>query len=488
MARRWTLATTLNLSFGALLGCVVLSIAVGVMALRSVAVANDRVLTVHVPNQLDAERLAKHGETLVAEARGVFLTGDSSFESPMREASGEFRKDIERLRSRVRTEEGRRIVDAIDVAERDFQGALEEVIRERRGGMGMEETLKAIRTRTLPRRMVLANQARGLLEREEGFVMAGQREVESATRFALWSFASVGAFALLLGGAMAVRLKSSVTRQIGGAVQSMKTSTTELQTAATEQASVLKEQATAMSEIGTTVTELLATSRQIAESSQRVATVASETAGAANHGNQTVIRAQESVTSIRSQVDLIVGHMLDLGKKSQQIGGILELINELSEQTNILAINATIEAAGAGESGRRFAVVADEIRRLADRVASFTKDIRVLIEEIRSSVNTTVMATEGGSKAVDNGARQVGEVATAFQDIVRLVGTTTDATREIELSTKQQTTGVEQVKIAIGEVAQGTKETQAAATQTLQTARQLAETSRDLSELIETNS
>jgi methyl-accepting chemotaxis protein len=109
------------------------------------------------------------------------------------------------------------------------------------------------------------------------------------------------------------------------------------------------------------------------------------------------------VSGIRRQVDLIVTHMLDLGKKSQQIGGILEIINELAEQTNILAINATIEASGAGDAGKRFAVVADEIRKLADRVGGSTKEIRVLIEEIRSAVNTTVMATEGGSKAVDLG-------------------------------------------------------------------------------------
>src|SRR2546422_228947 len=116
--------------------------------------------------------------------------------------------------------------------------------------------------------------------------------------------------------------------------------------------------------------------------------------GSARAGGQTVQAAQESVGSIRRQVDLIVTHMLDLGKKSQQIGGILEIINELAEQTNILAINATIEAAGAGEAGKRFAVVADEIRKLADRVGGSTKEIRTLIEEIRAAVNSTVMATE----------------------------------------------------------------------------------------------
>ena len=132
-------------------------------------------------------------------------------------------------------------------------------------------------------------------------------------------------------------------------------------------------------------------------------------------------KTQEAVGAIRRQVDVIVTHMLDLGKKSQQIGGILEIINELAEQTNILAINATIEAAGAGELGKRFGVVADEIRKLADRVGGSTKEIRGLVDDIRAAVNTTVMATEGGSKAVDVGTRQFGEVATSFKQIAGLV-------------------------------------------------------------------
>ena len=149
-----------------------------------------------------------------------------------------------------------------------------------------------------------------------------------------------------------------------------------------------------------------------------------------------MVKTREAVGTIRRQVDAIVTHMLDLGKKSQQIGGILEIINELAEQTNILAINATIEAAGAGEMGKRFSVVADEIRKLADRVGGSTKEIRGLVDDIRAAVNTTVMATEGGSKAVDLGTRQFGEVATSFKQIAALVATTSDAAKEIELQHK----------------------------------------------------
>jgi methyl-accepting chemotaxis protein len=177
--------------------------------------------------------------------------------------------------------------------------------------------------------------------------------------------------------------------------------------------------------------------------------------------------------------------MLELGKKSQQIGAVLDIVSELAEQTNILAINATIEAAGAGDAGKRFGVVADEIRKLADRVAGSTKEIRTLIDDVRTAVNTTVMATEAGSKSVDAGAKHFAEVASSFKHIGGMVTTTTDAAREIELSTKQQATAVEQVNVAISNVAQATKETEASTTQTLQTASQLQTLSQGLMRMVQ---
>src|SRR5262249_1399478 len=155
---------------------------------------------------------------------------------------------------------------------------------------------------------------------------------QMARTIILWGSFLGSAFVGLIGFYIA----RSLTRQVGSAVRHIQSSSAELQAAANQQATSAKEQATAMTEITTTISELLATARQIAESARRVSSIAGDTASTARTGDQMVQRTNESISTIQRQVELIVSHMLDLGRKSQQIGGILELINELAEQTNIL--------------------------------------------------------------------------------------------------------------------------------------------------------
>jgi len=332
------------------------------------------------------------------------------------------------------------------------------------------------------------NQIRELVseaDREETVLMT-QRDAEARASAAFAK--SVSLWGSLLGALIVAAIgwfiTQSLSSMIGSAVGQIQSSSAELQAAATQQATGAKQQATATSEITTTISELLATSRQIAESARRVSQIAEQTAERSRKGQSTVDVTNDSIGGIRRQVDQIVAHMLELGKKSQEIGSVLDIVSELAEQTNILAINATIEAAGAGEAGKRFAVVADEIRKLADRVGGSAKEIRGLIEDVRGAVNTTVMATETGSKSVDAGSRLFTEVASALSQISELVGTTTEAAREIELSTKQQTSAVEQVNMAIANVAQSSKETEASSAQTLQTSTQLTSLSKDLLRVI----
>jgi methyl-accepting chemotaxis protein len=485
MARTWSFGQKVGAGFALTVALAITIVAVSVYALRNVVSSKDRVIAVDAHLLIDAEQLNSEDEAKASAARGFLLTGESRYLDKLKESRDSFAQTIERLRRNVYDDEGRRLVDGIDGAQTDYRQAIDRVIALRRTDAAVSTISREFDNDATPKLEVLDGKINAFISLEERLLEQARQASSDDASSAIALVVLIGVAVVVLAALVSFLLSRTLGRQVGDAIGQVQSSSVELQAAATQQATGAKEQATAMTEITTTISELLATSRQIAESAQRVAHVAGQTASAALSGEGTVEKAHESITGISRQVDLIVSHMLELGKKSQQIGAVLDIVSELAEQTNILAINATIEAAGAGENGKRFAVVAEEIRKLADRVAASTKDVRTLIDDVRSAVNTTIFATESGSKAVDAGSRQFSEVASALKQIAGLVSTTTEAAREIELSTKQQSTAVEQVNVAISSVAQATKETEVSSGQTLQTASQLAGLSRALLRLIE---
>jgi methyl-accepting chemotaxis protein len=472
----------------AIVGLTVAMGAVGFYALRSVVDAKDRVIRVEGQNLIDAERLLASVQRVSAATRGYLLADDRRFLDDLSEADQEFADTLAKISERADGPEANRLLDAITAARRAHEAEVEQVVARRRTGTDVAVVFASFEERLAPKTEALATAVRGFLDHSQRARERGRLAATDTASSAITAIVAVGIGTVLVALVVAFVLIRGLTRQIGSSVQHIRSSSAELQAAASQQASGAKEQATAMSEIATTIGELLATSRQIASSGQHVAKMASESALSARTGEGAIDKARDAVGGIKRQVDAIVQHMLDLGKTSQQIGGIVEIINELAEQTNILAINATIEAAGAGESGRRFAVVGDEIRKLADRVGASTKEIRGLIDEVRAAVNTTVMATETGAKTVDAGARRFEELEAAFSRIGEIVTSTMEAGREIELSTKQQSTAVEQVNVAISNVAQTTRETEASSAQTLQTASQLTTLSHELVRLVQAQS
>jgi methyl-accepting chemotaxis protein len=481
----WTFGRKLALGF-----------AIAVVTVLVIGVAGHRATTDLIENDQWVEHTyeAKHTLSEMLSSlkdvetgqRGFLLTGDDSFLQPYSGGKAAVDQNFANLRR----------LTADNANQQQRLGGLRPLIDERLGQMdriialrraqGLEAVAKLSALHEGKEQMDHVRSLASEMDRAESALLAErQARARSSTTAAqgtiLWG-SLIGTLLVALAG---LAISRSLSEQIGVTVRHVQASAAELQSAANQQASGAKQQATAMTEVTTTISELLATSRQIADSARRVADIAAQTAAQARAGDTTVGRGSEAVAGIKRQVDAIVSHMLELGKKSQQIGSVLEIVAELAEQTNILAINATIEAAGAGESGRRFGVVADEIRKLADRVGGSTKEIRGLIDDVRAAVNTTVMTTETGSKAVEAGSEQFQHVAAAFRQITAQVGTATEAAREIELSTKQQATAVEQVNVAITNVAQASKESEVSTGQTLRTAIELASLSRDLLKLVE---
>lgn len=457
-----------------------------VYALHSVIAAKDRVITKYVMNLRDAALLSASFEGRVAVVRGYLLARNDEFVQDRKEAQQEFETRFRNLVSRADGPEEKALLAHIERASAAQKQAGDEAIAERdRPGATPADVAAQFLTEIVPLNRELRRLVDEFVAVEQAAVDRFTSEATDAATLMSNLVVALVVMALFAAPLLAWTLSRAVTREITTAVQNVQSSSNELQTTANQQATSVREQAAAMTEIATTIRELVATARQIALGSQRVAAIAEETLRGAQGGEQAMQTSLDAGDDVKRQVDAIVAHMLELGRKSQQIGGMLDVINELAEQTNILSINAAIEAAGAGEFGRRFGVVADEIRKLSDRVGGSAKQIRSLVDDVRAAVHTTLMATETGAKTVDAATRRFGEVSAAFRKIALSVETTTEAAREIELSTKQQTTAVEQVNEAIAGVAQASREAEIGTVQTLQTIRELATLATNLNRFIQ---
>ncbi|MDD3626911.1 MAG: HAMP domain-containing methyl-accepting chemotaxis protein [bacterium] len=256
---------------------------------------------------------------------------------------------------------------------------------------------------------------------------------------------------------MVLNLKDVVIK-IKEAGLKIASSSAEILSSSEELASGAGEQAASVEETSSTVEEFATTARQIAENAEIVAKLAEQTLKITQDGTSVMEDALKSIEGIKVSSQNTSKRILELGEKSTRIGNIVELIDEISSQTKLLALNASIEAAGAGEAGKRFGVVAVEIKKLAENVAESTEEIRNLINEIQLSINSSIMSTEDEIKKVDEGVIYSRKVNDLLRKIYDMVEKTTDAAKQISFATQQQKTAGEQVVFTMKDIANVTKQ------------------------------
>ena len=213
------------------------------------------------------------------------------------------------------------------------------------------------------------------------------------------------------------------------------------------------QQALSIAEVTATLEELTNTAKQIALSATSVEKIADDSAHAAHAGYVSVGEALEAMESIRRRVADISGKTLLLGERSQRISEVLNLIKDIAGEIHLLAVNAAIESAAAGEHGKRFAVVASEVRRLAERTRESAEEIKGIVVEIQSATHSSVLATEQGVKEVENGVSLATGARGSLEQIIQMVDRTTQAIRQITLVTQQQQSASEQIVQTMREVA-----------------------------------
>jgi methyl-accepting chemotaxis protein len=255
---------------------------------------------------------------------------------------------------------------------------------------------------------------------------------------------------------MAAQLRVLI-HELQHAAQQITGASTEVLSTAEEHATGSVQQAASISQVTATMEELTNTAKQIALSATSVEKIADDSAHAAHAGYDSVGEALEAMEKIRRRVADISGKTLLLGERSQRISEVLNLIKDIAGEIHLLAVNAAIESAAAGEHGKRFAVVASEVRRLAERTRESAEEIKGIVGEIQSATNTSVLATEQGVKEVENGVSLATRARGSLEEIIQMVDRTTQAIRQITFATQQQQSASEQIVQTMREVAEVTK-------------------------------
>src|SRR5246127_3401663 len=232
------------------------------------------------------------------------------------------------------------------------------------------------------------------------------------------------------------------------------------------------------------VEELTVSMKQVSNNAEASAEAARRALDAAEQGNRAVRDTLDGMQRIRASVQATAKKIKSLGDRSLEISEIVNVINDITEQTNLLALNAAIEAARAGEAGRGFAVVADEVRKLAEHSRTATKDIAALIKAIQAETNEAVVVMEEGTKEGEVGARLAAQAGKALEATSSVVRQSAELVQEISLASKQQVRGTEGVANAMQIISNITRQTSQGARQTARTVENMVKLSEQLNEAL----
>src|SRR6478735_6888067 len=278
----------------------------------------------------------------------------------------------------------------------------------------------------------------------------------------------------------AVEQLRSLVATINDTSVQVASSAQETQATAMHLAEAAEHQAQEINSASDKITEIAASINQVSRNSAESADVAQRSVQIATKGAGVVRQTIAGMDSIRDQIQETSKRIKRLGESSQEIGSIVELINDISEQTNILALNAAIQAASAGEAGRGFAVVADEVQRLAERASNATKRIETLVQTIQSDTNEAVSSMEQTTSEVVAGARLAEDAGTALGEIEKVSSDLSNLIQGISSAAQQQSSAASNITQTMHTIQQITSQTSQGANQTAESIGNLAQLAADL--------
>ena len=291
----------------------------------------------------------------------------------------------------------------------------------------------------------------------------------------------------VMGTALAAMVNNfrKQTQEIMEGTNILTSSVTEIGASTAQVVSSMTEMATAVEETTTTVEEVKQTAKVSIQKADNVVSTAGKAEQVSQEGRKATEDTIEEMRRIKSQMDSIAESIVRLSEQSQAVGEIIATVDDIADQSNLLAVNASIEAAKAGEHGRGFGVVAQEIRGLAEQSKQSTTAVRKILNDIQKAVSQAVMVTEQGSKAVESGMKQSTRTGEAIAALASSIVEAADAATQIAVSSKEQLIGMDQVALAMENIRQASSQNAVGSKQTETAMRDLQKLGENLKRLIE---
>lgn len=258
---------------------------------------------------------------------------------------------------------------------------------------------------------------------------------------------------------------SDMILNVKNAIQATASASSEISSSTEEMAAGAQEQSSQATEVASAVEEMTKTIFETSKATIQAAETAKSSGSKAEDGGRVVKQTIEGMNRISEVVNQSANTVFQLGQNSERIGEIIQVIDDIADQTNLLALNAAIEAARAGEQGRGFAVVADEVRKLAERTTKATKEIAQMIKQIQNDTSQAVSSIKEGTVEVENGKKLANQAGTVLVEILQGAHTVSDVVTQVAAASEQQSAtaeeigkNIESMSLVMHETAQGVQQ------------------------------